>query len=105
MVWCWRLGVGRGCCLRGSLENADTPGSDARNVLRQVMDEIRTLRLELALVTDADKRRAVARAAIQEHLANRVSNHGARGVAATVARMGEAIDWAKLDKSVTPDLK
>lgn len=87
------------------LENADTPDSDARNVLKQVMDEIRTLPLELALVTDAAKRREVAQAAIQEHLANRVSNHGAKGVASTLARMGETIDWSLLDASITPDLK
>lgn len=91
--------------LVAQLENAGTPGSDARNVLKQVMDEIKTLPLELALVTDASKRRAVAQAAIQEHLANRVSNHGAKGVAATLARMGEAIDWAQLGSSVTPNLK
>lgn len=91
--------------LVAQLENADTPGSDARNVLKQVMDEIKTLPLELALVTDVSKRREVARAAIQEHLANRVSNHGAKGVAATLGRMGETIDWSKLDNCVTPNLK
>jgi hypothetical protein len=91
--------------LVAQLENADTPGSDARTVLKQVMDEIKTLPLELALVTDAAKRREVAQAAIQDHLANRVSNHGAKGVATTLGRMGETIDWSKLDKSVTPALK
>lgn len=91
--------------LVAQLEHADTPGSDARNVLKQVMDEIKTLPLELALVTDATKRRGVAQTAIQEHLANRVSNHGAKGVAGTLGRMGETIDWSKLDKGITPDLK
>lgn len=91
--------------LVAQLENADTPGSDARSVLKQVMEDIKTLPLELALVTDASKRRSVAQTAIQEHLANRVSNHGAKGVAATLGRMGESIDWSKLDKSVTPNLK
>ena len=91
--------------LVAQLEHADTPGSDARNVLKQVMDEIKTLPLELALVTDAGKRREAAQRAIQEHLANRVSNHGAKGVAATLARMGEVIDWARLNGSVTPKLK
>lgn len=91
--------------LVAQLEKADAPDSDARTVLKQVMDEIKTLPLELALVTDATKRREAAQAAIQEHLANRVSNHGAKGVAATVGRMGETIDWSLLDMSITPHLK
>jgi hypothetical protein len=91
--------------LVAQLENANAPGSDARLVLKQVLDEIKTLPLELALVTDAERRRDVAKAAIQDHLVNRVSNHGAKGVAATLTRMGESIDWSKLDSAVTPNLK
>jgi hypothetical protein len=91
--------------LVAQLERADIPDSDARGVLRRVMDEIKTLPFELALITDATKRREAARAAIQEHLDNRVSNHGATGVVATLARMGQAVDWSKLNSGVTPNLK
>lgn len=91
--------------LVAQLANADTPSSDARAVLKQVLDEIKTLPLELALLTDPGKRKEVAQAAIQDHLANRVSNHGAKGVATTLARMGETIEWSELDASIRDDLK
>src|SRR3954451_3553341 len=79
--------------LVGQLENARLPTSDARNVLQRVQKEIPTLSLELALTSDADERRQLAQQAITDHLANRVSNHGAAGVASTLGRLGATIDW------------
>lgn len=82
--------------LIAQLERAATPTGDARAVLRQVMKEIDTLPMELALLTDQAERRRVAEEAVREHLANRVSNHGAKGVAATLGRMGRTMNWDAL---------
>lgn len=90
--------------LLAQLERASTPTSDARGVLRQVMKEIDTLPIELALLAEPSERREVARTAISDHLANRVSNHGAKGVATTVGRMGKTMDWAGLDQEVPASL-
>ena len=79
--------------LVAQLEAARKPTSDARAVLRRVIKEIDTLPFELALTSDPDERRALATEAITEHLANRVSNHGAKGIAATMERLGARIDW------------
>lgn len=90
--------------LIAQLEHASNPNSDARNVLRRVMNEVDTLALELALLTDPAERRHVAQTAIGDHIANRVSNHGAKGVAATLGRMGQTMDWSELNKRVPPSL-
>lgn len=90
--------------LVAQLERASNPNSDARNVLRRVMNEVDTLALELALLSDPAERREVARTAIVDHIANRVSNHGAKGVAATLGRMGQPMDWSGLNDKVPPCL-
>jgi cob(I)alamin adenosyltransferase len=69
--------------LVAQLERARTPNADARNLLRRILKEIDTLPFELALTTDSDERRRLAQEAISEHLTDRISNHGAKGVAAT----------------------
>lgn len=79
--------------LVGQLEKARLPTPDARNLLRRIQSEIPTLPFELALTNDRDERLQIAQDAIGEHLSNRVSNHGAKGVASTLGRLGAAVDW------------
>lgn len=85
--------------LVAQLEGAASLGDEARNLLRRVTKEIDTLALELALTTDPAQRRVVAQEAISDHLANRVSNHGPKGVAATMGRLGTEIDFDAIDMS------
>jgi hypothetical protein len=86
--------------LVGQMEKARVPTSDARALFRRVLKEIDTLPLELALTSDADERSKLAQRAITEHLTNKVSNHGAAGVATTLGRLGASIEW---DKIVLPN--
>lgn len=83
---------------------AGSPTSDSRALLKRVMKEIDTLPLELAMTSDPATRRKVATEAITEHLANRVSNHGSKGVAATLGRMGATIDWNAIQLPPNSDL-
>lgn len=77
------------------------PRSDeARSLLRRVLKEVDTLPLELALLSDQDDREAVVADALRDHLTNKVSNHGARGVVSTVERMGAKFDWARLENKI-----
>lgn len=91
--------------LVAQLEAADTvPTTGARTLLKRVAREMDTLALELALTTDRDRRRAVARQALLDHLTSSVSNHGTKAVAATLERMGEARPggvWDALDLSLS----
>jgi hypothetical protein len=59
-----------------------------------------TLALELALVTKQSTRKQVAIAKINHFFDTQVSNHGSKGVAAAVARMGGAMDWIALDSKI-----
>jgi hypothetical protein len=52
--------------LIAQLEKARTPTSDARSLFRRVIKEIDTLTFELALTSDAEERRDLARDAISE---------------------------------------
>lgn len=83
------------------LERANVcQNGDARQLLRRIAKEIDTLPLELALVTDVQTRRAVARDALLDHLTSSVSNHGSTAIATTLRRIGvEDIRslWATLD--------
>ncbi len=82
-------------------DGSDSPTSSARALLRRIAKEVDTLPLELAMTTDATKRRAVVTRALIDHLTSSVSNHGAKAVAATLERMGEPHTgkvWAALDK-------
>jgi hypothetical protein len=90
--------------LIAQLERARTPTSGARAVLRRVMKEVDTLAIELALLTDPAERHEVAPRAISDHLTNRVSNFGSAGVASTVERMGQTLDWTEVDNQVPPAL-
>jgi RiboL-PSP-HEPN len=81
------------------LEKARVPGTDARNLLRRIQSDIPTLPFELALTSDQDERLRLAQTAISEHLATAVSNHGAKGVAGTLGRIGATVDWEAIKLS------
>jgi hypothetical protein len=92
--------------LVAQLERARTPSTEARALFRRILREIETLPFELALTTDPDERQRLAREAVSEHLTNRVSNHGAKGVAATLGRLGcEGFDWGVVDMAALPVLR
>jgi hypothetical protein len=77
------------------------PRSDqARSLLRRILKELETLPLELALLSDQEDRKAVVADALRDHLTNKISNHGAKGVVATVERMGTQFDWTRLEDKV-----
>jgi hypothetical protein len=86
----------RGWDVRASAEARE----QGRLVLRRVIKEIDTLPLELALLSDPADRASAAAEAIRHYLDNQVSNHGAKGVAATLGRIGAEIDWQVLDARV-----
>jgi len=89
--------------LIAQLDKAATgPNTDTRALLRRVMNEIPTLPMELALAGNTKLRHQIIRDALADHLGNRVSNHGPKGVSDTLQRMGEAVDWD--DVSVPPGL-
>lgn len=73
---------------------------EARALLRRVLREVDTLPLELAILTDQAAREDLIGDALRDHLTSKVSNHGARGVAGTVERMGRKMDWSRLAASV-----
>jgi hypothetical protein len=52
---------------------------------------------ELALTTDPAQRRLAAQQAISEHLSNRISNHGPKGLAASLSRLGAEFDFSTVD--------
>ena len=92
--------------LVAQLERARTPNADARSLLRRILKEIDTLPFELALTSDSDERRRLAQEAISEHLTNRVSNHGAKGVAGTLGRLGcTDFNWDVVDMTPFPTLR
>jgi hypothetical protein len=81
------------------------PRSDqARSLLRRILKEVDTLPLELALLSDQDDREAVVGDALRDHLTNKISNHGAKGVVATVERMGAQFDWTRLESRIPASL-
>ena len=86
--------------LRGRQSRSD----DARGLLRRVLKEVDTLPLELALLSDQDDREALISDVLRDHLSNKVSNHGAKGVAATVERMGARFDWTDLESKIPASL-
>jgi hypothetical protein len=90
--------------LVAQLRSSQPRSDDVRALLRRVLKEVDTLPLELALLSDQDDREAVVADALREHLLNKVSNHGAKGVAATVERMGARFDWASLEKKIPASL-
>lgn len=75
------------------------PNEASRSLLRRVLKEVDTLPIELAMVADDTRRRTLIRDALQDHLSNRVSNHGASAIATTLQRMGAEFDglWAEVD--------
>lgn len=84
--------------LVAQLERARTPSPEARALFKRILREIDTLPFELALTSDPEERQRFAHEAISEHLTNRVSNHGAKGVAATLGRLGcEGFAWDAVD--------
>ena len=83
--------------LVAQLEKSAIPSESARALLRRMMKEVDTLALELALTTDPTQRRAVAREAISDHLSNKVSNHGPKGIAETMSRLGTEANLSKID--------
>jgi hypothetical protein len=81
------------------------PRSDpARSLLRRILKELDTLPLELALLSDQDDREAVVGDALRDHLTNKVSNHGAKGVVATAERMGAQFDWTRIENRIPASL-
>jgi hypothetical protein len=93
-------------CLSAQLEAARTPTPEARGLLKRIVKEIDTLPFELALTSDPDERRRLAQESISEHLTNRVSNHGAKGIAGTLARLGcNDFSWDAIDMMAFPTLR
>jgi hypothetical protein len=90
--------------LVAQLRNSQPRSDDTRALLRRVLKEVDTLPLELALLSDQDDREIVVADALRDHLSNKVSNHGAKGVAATVERMGTRFDWSRLEKKIPASL-
>jgi hypothetical protein len=91
--------------LVAQLERARPPDSSSRKVLQAVQREIPTLPFELALTSDEGERREIAQQAITQHLTNVVSNHGAKGVASTLERLGAKVDWDAISLSPTSQLR
>jgi hypothetical protein len=90
--------------LVAQLRSRGTRSEDARGLLRRVLKEVDTLPLELALLTDQDDREALIADVLRDHLTNKVSNHGAKGVVSTVERMGARFDWSCLDGKIPESL-
>jgi hypothetical protein len=76
----------------------------ARSLLRRILKELDTLPLELALLSQMGDREAAVEDALRDHLTNKVSNHGAKGVVATVERMGAQFDWTRLEGRIPKQL-
>ena len=87
------------------LEKARTPTPEGRALLKRILAEIDTLPFELALTNDAAERRTLAEQAITDHLANRTSTLGAKGVANTLTRIGATVDWDKVKLSPKSKLR
>lgn len=62
----------------------------AREVLKKVQQDIPTLAVEVAVLATNAERVQRIRDVIVDHFQNRVSNHGAKAVAAAMDRMGHA---------------
>lgn len=90
--------------LVAQLRSSQPRSDDARALLRRVVKEVDTLPLELALLPSQKEREAFVADALRDHLSNKVSNHGARGVVATVERMGARLDWGRLEKKIPASL-
>lgn len=76
----------------------------ARSLLRRVLKELDTLPLELVLLSSQDDRETVIGDALRDHLTNKVSNLGAKGVVTTVERMGAQFDWTRLETKIPKSL-
>lgn len=90
--------------LVAQLRSSQPRSDDARALLRRVLKEVDTLPLELALLSSQKERETYAADALRDYLSNKVSNHGAKGVAATAERMGVRFDWRKLDNKIPASL-
>jgi hypothetical protein len=90
--------------LVAQLRRSQSRSDEARALLRRVLKEVDTLPLELALLSSQKERETYIAEALRDHLSNKVSNHGAKGVAATAERMGARFDWSKLDKKIPASL-
>lgn len=86
--------------LVSQLESGGIISEQGRAALKRIGKEMDTLALELALVSSQSRRRQIAFAKINHFFDTQVSNHGAKGVAAAVARMGETMDWTALDGKI-----
>lgn len=64
------------------------PGQETRELLKRVQGEIPTLALEVALLPGPHERTARIKDAVTDYFHNRVSQHGAKAVSATVQRLG-----------------
>jgi len=71
-----------------ALLEKDLPSDDVRELLGRVRQDLPTLSLEIALVEGQKERRQRLQEAVADHLHNKVSHHGAKGVSRTIERMG-----------------
>jgi hypothetical protein len=83
---------------------ARTATIDGQVLLKRILKEVETLPLELALLPEGIDREAVVSDVLRDHLSTKVSNHGAKGVAATLERMGARMDWGALEARIPPGL-
>ena len=83
----------------------DLATSDARETLRRVQQDIPTLSLEVVVLSSHSDRVQRLRDAIVDHLQNRVSHHGSKGVAMALQRMAvkPADLWSALGSQGYPD--
>jgi hypothetical protein len=86
--------------LVSQLESGRIVSEQGRIALKRISKDMDTLALELALVTRQSTRKQVAIAKINHFFDTQVSNHGSKGVAAAVSRMGETMDWTALDSTI-----
>lgn len=62
--------------------------ADEKETLKRVQTEVPTIALEIAILGTQTERLQRLQASITEHFMNHVSNHGAKAVASTFARVG-----------------
>jgi hypothetical protein len=86
--------------LVSQLESGRIVSEPGRAALKRISKDMDTLALELALVTKQSTRKQVAIEKINHFFDTQVSNHGSKGVAAAVSRMGEIMDWTALDSKI-----
>ncbi len=77
--------------------------SDVRDLLAKIQKELPTLSLEVALLPSASAKRDRVHEALADHLYNKVSHHGPKGVSTAVQRIGGKPEtvWSALETTWT----